>query len=225
MTDTLKSQIPPYMGWATWHRLLEGLKTFIPPHLDRSYYDSLGFSGTQRSQAVLALRYLKLTNEDRSPTEKLQLLINATDNEYKHIFREIIRHSYQPFFENPGPQNATMGDLEEYFKEVGASSGVVDKCITFFLKASKEAEIPLSPQLSRGLGRGAGRGASSLRRIASRQTSRATSSEKIRTQGEKLPAILAHSLLEKFPDFDPNWSEDLRIKWLESFQELLKKIS
>lgn len=30
-------------------------------------------------------------------------------------------------------------------------------------------------------------------------------------------------LLEKFPSFDPAWNDDLKLKWFEAFDELLKK--
>jgi hypothetical protein len=30
-------------------------------------------------------------------------------------------------------------------------------------------------------------------------------------------------LLSKFPDFDPTWADDIKIKWFSAFDELLKK--
>jgi hypothetical protein len=30
-------------------------------------------------------------------------------------------------------------------------------------------------------------------------------------------------LLSKFPNFDPSWSDDLKLKWFAAFDELLKK--
>jgi hypothetical protein len=30
-------------------------------------------------------------------------------------------------------------------------------------------------------------------------------------------------LLSKFPDFDPSWNDDLKLKWFAAFDELLKK--
>jgi hypothetical protein len=214
--DITEGKIPPYIGWGTWQRLLEGLKTFNPPYLDRSYFDSLGFSGTQRSQAVRTLLFLGLISEIKRPTDKLQLLLTANTDDYTRIFREILQVAYKPFFDDPGPQNATIGALEDYLRGKGAKGGVVDKCITFFLKAAKEVGIPLSPQLSRELGRGSGRGLSTMRKTTSKPA-RAVSSEGVNNQ-------LAQSLVEKFPDFDPNWSDDLRQKWFEAFQELLKRI-
>ena len=148
--------IPPYIGWATWNRLTRSMKTFVPPRLDRSYFNSLGFSGTQYSQAIRAFLFLNLTDGDRKPTEKLRQLIMGTDNEQKDILKSIVEEAYKPFFDDPGPRDATLGDLESFLRSQGAK-GVVDKCVTFFLSAAKEAGIPLSPQLSGEFSRKTGR--------------------------------------------------------------------
>jgi len=148
--------IPPYIGWATWNRLVQAMKTFIPPRLDRSYFNSLGFSGTQYSQAIRAFLFLRLTDENRKPTEKLRRLVMGNDNERKDILKSAVEEAYQSFFANPGPRDATLGDLESYLRSQGAK-GTIDKCVTFFLAAAKEAGIPLSPQLSGEFTRKTGR--------------------------------------------------------------------
>ena len=139
--------IPPYIGWATWNRLTRLMKTFVPPRLDRSYFNSLGFSGTQYSQAMRALSFLGLIDENKKPIEKLRQLVMGTAEERKVILKRIIEEAYKPFFDSPGPQNATFGELESFLRSKGAR-GVVDKSVTFFLFAAKEAGIPLSPQLA-----------------------------------------------------------------------------
>ena len=148
--------IPPYIGWATWNRLIQLMKTFVPPRLDRSYFNSLGFSGTQYSQAIRAFLFLSLMDENRKPTEKLRQLVMGTDHEQKALLKNILEEAYKPFFDNPGPKYATLGGLESFLRSKGAK-GVVDKCVTFFLSAAKEAGVPLSPQLAGEFGRKTGR--------------------------------------------------------------------
>jgi len=148
--------IPPYIGWATWNRLTRLMKTFVPPRLDRSYFSSLGFSGTQYSQAVRAFLFLRLMDENKRPTETLRQLVMGSDDERRTTLKNIIEKGYQPFFTSPGPQEATLGDLETFLRSQGAK-GVTDKCATFFLAAAKEAGIPLSPQLAGDFGRKTGR--------------------------------------------------------------------
>ena len=157
MVTTKESRgIPPYIGWATWNRLTRLMKTFVPPRLDRSYFNSLGFSGTQYSQAVRAFLFLRLMDENKKPTETLRQLVMGTDEERRATLKSVIEKAYQPFFKNPGPQDATLGDLESFLRSQGAK-GVVDKCATFFLAAAKEADIHLSPQLAGEFGRKTGR--------------------------------------------------------------------
>lgn len=148
--------IPPYIGWATWDRLIKAMKTFVPPRLDRSYFNSLGFSGTQYSQAIRAFSFLSLMDENKRPTEKLRQLVMGAYDEQRDILKSVVETAYKPFFDNPGPREATLGSLESFMRSQGAK-GVVDKCVTFFLSAAKEAGIPLSPQLSGEFGRKAGR--------------------------------------------------------------------
>ena len=62
----------------------------------------------------------------------------------KGSLKSVLEKAYKPFFENPGPKEATLGDLETFLRSQGAK-GVIDKCVTFFLAAAKEADIPLSP--------------------------------------------------------------------------------
>jgi hypothetical protein len=148
--------IPPYIGWATWIRLTRLMKTFVPPKLDRSYFNSLGFSGTQYSQAIRAFLFLRLMDDDKKPTESLRKLVMGNDEERRATLKSVIEKAYQPFFANPGPRDATLGDLESYLRTQGAK-GVVDKCATFFLAAAREADIQLSPQLAGEFGRKTGR--------------------------------------------------------------------
>src|SRR3989304_4723899 len=148
--------IPPYIGWATWNRLTRLMKPFAPPRLDRSYFNSLGFSGTQYTQAVRAFLFLRLMDDGKKPTETLRQLVMGTDEVRKSTLKSVIEKAYQPFFLSPGPQDATLGDLESFLRGQGAK-GVVDKCATFFLAAAKEADIQLSPQLAGEFGRKTGR--------------------------------------------------------------------
>ena len=161
--------IPPYIGWATWNRLTRLMKTFVPPRLDRSYFNSLGFSGTQYSQAIRAFLFLRLMDESKKPTETLRQLVMGTDEVRKSTLKSVIEKAYQPFFLSPGPQDATLGDLESFLRGQGAK-GVVDKCATFFLAAAKESDIQLSPQLAGEFGRKTGRRVKGRKKGVPKQT-------------------------------------------------------
>ncbi len=82
--------IPPYLGWAAWNRLVQAMKAFIPPRLDRSYFDSLGFSGTQYSQAIRAFLFLGLIDANRRPTEKLKQLVMRIESQRKEVLKSLL---------------------------------------------------------------------------------------------------------------------------------------
>jgi hypothetical protein len=145
------------------------MKTFVPPRLDRSYFNSLGFSGTQYSQAMRAFLFLRLMDDDKRPTEALRQLVMGNDEVQKATLRSVIEKAYQPFFTNPGPQEATLGDLQSFLRGQGAK-GVIDKCTSFFLAAAREANIDLSPQLAGEFGRKTGRRIKARKKGQPRQT-------------------------------------------------------
>lgn len=146
--EKMAERIPPYLTYATWKKLLAGLKTYFPPRLDRSYYDRLGFSGSQIYAAKSALAYLGLMDSNNVPRERLRELVQTEGDEHKRILREIIETAYQPLFEESPPSEATSGQIEEYFKKCGAKGGVVVSCVSFFLAVARESGIELSPHLS-----------------------------------------------------------------------------
>ena len=43
---------------------------------------------------------------------------------------------------------------------------------------------------------------------------------------EELPenSALLMKLIDKFPNFDPSWNDELKIKWIVTFDELFKKV-
>jgi hypothetical protein len=208
--------IPPYIGWATWNRLTRLMKTFVPPRLDRSYFNSLGFSGTQYSQAVRAFLFLNLMDDTKKPTEELRQLVMGNDEERKATLRNAIEQAYQPFFQNPGPQEATLGDLETYLRSQGAK-GVVDKCATFFIAAAKEADIPLSPQLAGEFGRKTGR------RIKGRKKGQPSQTEPMLKTYPIAPGTLLTSNLDLgVVSFVAELPEGQQDKWIKAYIKMTK---
>jgi hypothetical protein len=208
--------IPPYIGWATWNRLTRLMKTFVPPRLDRSYFNSLGFSGTQYSQAVRAFLFLNLMDDSKKPTEALRQLVMGNDDERKTTLKTVIEKAYQPFFQSPGPQEATLGDLETFLRSQGAK-GVVDKCATFFLAAAKEADIPLSPQLAGEFGRKTGR------RIKGRKKGQVPQIEPALKTYPVLPNTLPTSNIDLgVVSFVAELPEGQQEKWIKAYIKISK---
>ena len=211
--------IPPYIGWATWNRLTRLMKTFVPPRLDRSYFNSLGFSGTQYSQAVRAFLFLRLMDENKKPTETLRQLVMGTDEVQKSTLKSVIEKAYQPFFTNPGPQDATLGDLESFLRSQGAK-GVVDKCATFFLAAAKEADIQLSPQLAGEFGRKTGRRIKGRKKGQPRQTEPAIST----SPGQSATYLTSGNIDLGVVSYVAELPEGQQDKWIKAYIRVSKAL-
>ena len=48
-----------------------------------------------------------------------------------------------------------------------------------------------------------------------------TASNHNNQQNSEAKTAWADALLAKFPDFDPSWNEDLKLKWFEAFDRLM----
>jgi hypothetical protein len=43
---------------------------------------------------------------------------------------------------------------------------------------------------------------------------------------DEIPAVFSWhgALLDKFPNFDPAWPDEIKLKWFSAFDEMLKKV-
>ena len=139
--------IPPYVAYRTFENFLAELKARgIPSRIDRSILAHK--SGTVQSQLLLAFTYLDLLTATGRPTEKLRGLVASEGATKKSLQREIIKSSYGFLFKADFDlTSATSHQVEELFKETGASGETVRRCISFFMAAARTAGIPFSPYL------------------------------------------------------------------------------
>ncbi len=140
-----KGPTAPYPAFQTLKTLLKPFKEHgIPNKIDRSVLTS--FSGAVGSQVLTMLRFLGLIADDGRPTNRLRELLNAyeTDHWPKNLAM-LIRSAYAPLFrinlETASPKEFN----EEFRRAYPASEEVSRKSITFFLNATREAEIKISP--------------------------------------------------------------------------------
>jgi hypothetical protein len=205
VTSDLK-QIPPVVAYGTFDNFLHRMKQGVPLRIDRSVVSSL--AGGVQTQLISALKYLGLIDEESRPTELLTDLVKAESGDRRRFFLRIIEQQY--LFVNAEKldlQRATRKQLEAMFIEEGVVGARLQKAIAFFLSVSRIAGLPVSPHISMAQ--------ESIR--ASRRRSPQIGSQRIRGEAllllaEKLPAL---------PPFDVNWSEDLKARWLTSFDGLV----
>lgn len=218
-------RVPAYLSYSSWLKLLEGLEKYLPPRFDSSYWDGLKFSGSTRFTARSALVFLGLIDSDNKPTQELQALVDSKEDERRDHLKSIILQAYRHVIRDLNLERATTGQLEEFFRKAGAKGDVGEKSISFFLALSNDAGLRLSPPLEQKT-----RGSRVPRTTVTRVRRKRKKDEKTE-EHQQMPqglmggiswtGLLEELLLEEFPDFDPSWSDDVKIKWL--FRELKRK--
>jgi hypothetical protein len=221
-TKDEKKAVPPYVPYRTFDNVIQKLSTTgIPTRIDRSFLSS--FSGSAQAQIFLALRYLSLIDEDGNPATFLEKFIKSPGAEKQGILKEILTTSY-PFIFRKGVDltKITSDHLRELFEGAGATGDTTRKSMKFFMMAAKSAGITLSPHLKKLRMRSTRKGVGK-KKVEEPEDHRRSESE------TELPAspsnkTLQDLLLSKFPTLDPSWSDEVKAKWFDSFNQLMAEL-
>jgi hypothetical protein len=202
---------------------MERLEEHVPSRIDRSYWGDL-LSGGTGVQLMSALRFLNLIDVNSKPTEKLKPLVAAKGELRVQLLHKITNESYDFVCDSSlDLGNATYAELREVFhNSFQLTDNVSRKCVKFFIALAKESGINLSPFITKGI---RSSHTTNIIKIATKKTGIRPSQNAIVPQGEdEIPNTNSylHMLLSKFPNFDPSWSDDIKLKWFADFDELLK---
>ncbi len=216
---------PPYVAYRTFRTFLESLAISVPDRIDRSVFDSK-FSGTATSQINSALRSLKLIDAEGRPSEALRLLAGTQGDQHQKVLEQVLKSYYTPVF-RLDLERATKAQFREAMREFGCTESMLIKCETFFIHAAQHAGIALSPYLRSNRKSGArSRSSSRASRNATRQQNTDNGNEAAVSVGVESGAgaltmrELALKVLDKYPDFDPTWSQETQASWLEGMNKL-----
>jgi hypothetical protein len=86
-------------------------------------------------------------------------------------------------------------------------SSTTKKCIKFFIDMSNDAGIPVSPFIN-------------SKKLSSRI---AKNTATIQNYENGDTASWETKMLEKFPSFDPSWSDEVKASWFKAFDELMRR--
>jgi len=222
--DKNRKRSPPYVSYRTFRNFVDELQQGIPARIDRSYWGNR-LSGSTGTQLMAALRFLSLIDASGIPTGRLRSLVSAKGAQRTELLRQIASEGFGFLLQDPfDPQTATYAQLEEVFHRTFDLTGDVNrKCIKFFVSLASEAEIPLSPFITKRLR--STRSSPRTRAIIKRTTLRTNRNLIVPQNLEEIPDRMSWDkmLLTKFPSFDPNWSDEVKLKWFEAFSELMKR--
>jgi len=217
-----KLRVPPYVSFKSFNNFLTKIHENGLPHaLDRSYWGNW-LSGSLGLGMMSTLRFLNLIDEKNVPKEDLKKLIDSMESDPKPILKKIIENAYSPVFEEltNDLSKATPAQLELKFKSQGASGEVIRKCMAFFTVAAKEVGITLSPIVYK-------RTRTKTTTIKAKPKTRKNGTKKENDYREDIPNeqdSLKEKLLEKFPEFNPEWDAEVQKKWFEAFDNIMERM-
>lgn len=223
-TDSRK-RLPPYVSYRTFRNFIDGMKRGIPGRIDRSYWGEL-FSGSNGTQAVSALRFFGLIDANHTPTSQLKQMVEADSVQRTGIIQKLTYENY-PFIlksNSIDPKTATFAQLEESFKSnFQLTPDVLRKCTKFFVEMAIEGGISLSLHIVKKSG--IARTSTGTKKTFKKIHGRTNQNLQIPQSTEEIPENLSWDkmLLAKFPPFDPAWNDNVKLKWFEAFDELLKR--
>jgi hypothetical protein len=133
----------PYTSYTTFGNFLDRMKDEggAPSRVDRSYLSNM--PGGVRGTFIHGLKAMGLVDDDLTPSPELHQLVTADADERKQIMEPIIRRIYErPLALAP---MATQAQLETAFREYGISGSTLRRAVGFFLAATEDVGIRVSP--------------------------------------------------------------------------------
>ncbi|OGO23830.1 MAG: hypothetical protein A2144_09335 [Chloroflexi bacterium RBG_16_50_9] len=219
-----RKHLPPYVSYRTFQNFINGLQQRMPSRIDRSYWGDM-FSGSSGTQLMAALRFLGLIDANGKPMDRLKSLVAAKGEQKTQLLRDVAYDAFGFALRSSLElESATYSQLVEVFHNTfQLTDDVSRKCVKFFIALVSDASMPLSPFITK---RTRGSHTSSATRATVKKSTVRTNRNVIVPQHmEELPNQLAWNqlLLSKFPNFDPTWNDDIKLKWFSAFDEMLKK--
>jgi len=214
---------PVYVPWATFISALDALRQHGIPasgKIDKSIWDSQ--SGTIQSQLILGFKFLGLIDEQKRVSPQLPPLVSASPEERKPILKKLIEEKYQSVIAQD-LMTISPAQFDEAFRKFGVSGSTLDRATRFFVKACTQLDIPIA---KRFLERSKSTTSTPRKRRANAgarhsEDGSSESGENRNNEG-RTAGSWEQQLLSKFPSFDPQWPDELKAKWFEGFERLMK---
>lgn len=223
IAHTNQKRLPPYVSYRTFLNFIGRLERGIPARIDRSYWGDK-WSGSTGTQLMTAVRFLGLVDTEGVPTNRLRQLVSAKGADRAEILRQINSEAFDLPFQGLDPKTATYAQLEEFLRgKYGLNSGIARKCIRFLTALANDAGIPLSPFVTKNSKKT--HASAGTKKTVKERTTGTNKALPISQTIEKVPDNIFWDkiIMRKFPPFDPNWPDEVKVKWFEALDELLKR--
>jgi hypothetical protein len=225
MTEKTKTHIPPYLSWKTFGTYIQSLQQALPSRIDTS--GMIRLSGGLRAPMLSALKFLKLIKDDGTPEPELRELVNSSypdkKDTYTQTLRKVIENAYPSLLDPKFDlANTTPKQFTDGFEKLGVSGETTRKSIRFFLDAAKDAGIKVSPIVLDARKKGPklnGSPKPKVRKDGGESKGSGSPSYEI----PPIRTSMLDRLIEKFPEFNPEWDLEAQKAWFEAYSRLLKR--
>jgi hypothetical protein len=162
------------------------------------------FPRTTADNVLIALRFFELIDLNGAPTPALAAMKDALDTDaWAETLGAALQRCYGPVLKE-GLEDATPAQLNQRLKAAfNLEAEACRRGATFLLAAALDAEIPVSRYL-----------------VAPPRSKGRLLPPKV--EGAHESAALAARLLQKLPEFDPDWPDALKADWFQQFNELIQ---
>jgi Family of unknown function (DUF5343) len=185
-----------------------------------------GISASLISRTLQAMETLDLIDDQGKPTPTLEGLRLASESEYKQRLADWLRSAYADALSFVDPATDDEIKIRDAFRSY-KPTGQQPRMVTLFTGLFAAAGV--RPESKRS------RSGSTTKRRAKSNGSR-TEDDPINSMANpplsppppsgghdqnKHSKSVINQLLDKFPAFDPSWTDDLKAKWFDGYQRLL----
>jgi hypothetical protein len=237
-TEKGRRHLPPYVSYRTFYNFIERMhQQGTPQRIDRSYWSSI-LSGSTGPQLMAAMRFLNLVDANGKPTEQLKFLVPSEGEQRAQLMRNVTTEAFNFVLKsNLDLNSATYAQLEECFADTfSLTNDVGRKCVKFFIAMAIDAGMPISPHITKHTrpGHNGSGSKTSAKKAVTKTGQNSTIPQAVKVPQDKIiPHITEElpenstilvKLIDKFPNFDPSWNDELKMKWIATFDVLFNKI-
>ena len=142
--------VPAYLANETLRNFIDSLHTTaVPDHIGRGLMPNL--SNGSQSHVLHALKFLRLIEKNGNSSSDLRDLAAAFGSEaWAPKLGKLVTAAYAPILGDLNIASTTDEKLNRAFKDkTPLEPSVLDRAVRFFIKAMREAKVPLSPHLGK----------------------------------------------------------------------------